>query len=148
MRLYDLRNYRSNGQLAAMDALERAGICIFCPENLTADPDHLVLHETANWVIIKNKFPYKGTRLHILLVPRTHVEDILDLDADAKGEYWPLLDWVKKKFGLDFFAVGMRTGDFHRTGSSIAHAHIHVIVGDVEAPGHEPVRFKMSSSPP
>src|SRR5262249_57035098 len=104
MELYDLRNFRSDEQLQAMRALDEAGICIFCPEFLTSDPAHPVLHETEHWIVTKNKFPYENTRLHLLLVPREHVDDVLVLTPAARDEYWTLLEWVKKTYDLDFFA--------------------------------------------
>lgn len=147
MALYQLTNFRHQEQLADMQALERAGICIFCPEHLTTDPDHPVLHETAHWVVTTNKYPYAGARLHLLLVPRAHVEDLLDLTPAARAEYWDVLEWVRDTYGLTFYCIGSRNGDGRYTGSSIAHVHVHVVVGDVDDPEHQGVRFKMSDRP-
>jgi diadenosine tetraphosphate (Ap4A) HIT family hydrolase len=148
MGLYQLGNFRHPQQLADMQALDRAGICIFCPEHLTGDPRHPVLHQTEHWIVTTNKYPYAGTRMHLLLVPRAHVEDLLDLDPAARDGYWSVLAWVKETYGLSFYCIGSRNGDGRYTGSSISHVHVHVVVGDVDDPEHRPVRFKMSDRPP
>jgi ATP adenylyltransferase len=145
--LYQLGNFRHPEQLADMQALDRDGTCIFCPEHLTADPSHPVLHESRHWLVTNNKYPYANTRLHLLLVPRAHVEDLLDLEPAARDEYWTVLEWIKKSYGLTFYSIGSRNGDSRYTGSSIAHVHVHVVVGDVDDPAHEAVRFKMSDRP-
>ncbi|NJC72875.1 HIT domain-containing protein [Planosporangium thailandense] len=147
MALYQLDNFRHPEQLADMQALENAGICIFCPQHLTTDPNHPVLHQTAHWVVTTNKYPYAETRLHLLLVPRAHVEDLLDLEPAARDEYWTVLRWVRDTYGLTFYSIGSRNGDGRYTGSSIAHVHVHVVVGDVDDPEHRGVRFKMSHRP-
>jgi diadenosine tetraphosphate (Ap4A) HIT family hydrolase len=147
MGLYQLDNFRHPEQLADMRALERDGICIFCPQHLTGDPEHPVLHETEHWVVTTNKYPYANTRLHLLLVPRAHTDDLLDLEPAARAEYWTVLEWIKETYRLTFYCIGSRNGDFRYTGSSIAHVHVHVVVGDVDDPEHQPVRFKMSDRP-
>ncbi|MGC9669034.1 HIT family protein [Planosporangium sp. 12N6] len=147
MGLYQLDNFRHPEQLADMRMLEQYGVCIFCPEHLTGDPAHPVLHETEHWIVTTNKYPYANTRLHLLLVPRAHVEDLLDLEPAARAEYWDVLEWVKAMYELEFYSIGSRNGDGRYTGSSIAHVHVHVVVGDVDDPEHQPVRFKMSGRP-
>jgi len=37
----------------------------------------------------------------------------------------------------------MRFGDTHYNGSSVEHLHAQLLQGDVDAPGHEPVRVKL-----
>ena len=85
MSLYYLGNYRTQEQLDDMIQLEAAGTCIFCPEHLAKDPTQRVLHRTTQWTITPNEFPYRGTRLHLLLVPDEHVTDMLDLSDEAQG---------------------------------------------------------------
>jgi diadenosine tetraphosphate (Ap4A) HIT family hydrolase len=144
MSLYYLANYRTPEQLADMRRLEAAGICIFCPEHLAADPDQRVVHRTAHWTVTPNEFPYPGTRLHLLLVPHRHVTDVLDLPPEAQADLFAALGWVRDAHGLAGYGLGVRCGDPASTGATIAHVHLHVIVGD---PAAEPVRFKMSQPP-
>ncbi|MFB9239387.1 HIT family protein [Plantactinospora siamensis] len=144
MPLYHLSNSRSAEQLADMLRLEAAGTCLFCPDELERDAEQQILHRTAHWTVTPNEFPYAGTRLHLLLVPHAHVGDLLDLPAAAQAEFWTVLGWVRDRYGLAYYGLGSRNGDPGRTGGTIEHVHLHVVVGDADDPAHQPVRMKLS----
>ena len=144
MGLYRLGNARTDEQLADMRRLEADGVCLFCPEILA---DQKIVHRAEHWTVTPNKFPYAGTRLHLLLVPDEHVADILDLSPEAQADFWSVLAWVREEYQLTYYGLGSRNGDFEYTGSTISHVHVHVLVGDVENPEHKPVRMKFSSRP-
>ncbi len=145
--LYYLGNARNPEQLADMRRLEAAGVCIFCPDQLEADPDQRVLHRTVHWIITPNKFPYRGTRLHLMLVPYEHVTDLVDLSPEAQQDFWAALAWVKDHCGLSFYGLAARNGDSEYTGGTVRHLHVHVLQGDVDDPEHQGVRAKLSSRP-
>lgn len=147
MPFYHLSNSRSEQQLTDMLRLEAAGVCVFCPDGLDRDPDQQILHRTAHWTVTPNEFPYAGTRLHLLLVPHAHVGDLLDLPAAAQAEFWPVLGWVRDRYGLTHYGLGSRNGEPGRTGATIEHLHVHVLVGDTDDPAHRPVRMKLSQRP-
>lgn len=148
MSFYYLGNSRNDEQLAEMIRLERQSKCLFCSDELGADPVNRVLARTDSWIITENRYPYQGAKLHLLLVPVQHVTDIVDLPEDALMDFWAALKWIKASFRLDFYGLGIRCGDCRFTGGTIRHVHVHVVVGDVADPGHEPVRLKLSSRPP
>lgn len=140
MSHYFAGHARTPEQAAKMARL--AGTCLFCD----AGPDDWpVLRRTAHWTVAPNQFPYGGARHHLLLVPTAHVTDLLDLDDAAHADFWTALRWVRDELGLTFYSLGARCGDCAATGGTIAHVHVHLVVGDVDDPAHEPVRFKMSS---
>lgn len=147
MPLYHLSNYRTEEQLDDMLALEAGGICIFCPAELDRDPHQRVVHRNEHWTVTPNKFPYRGTRLHLLLVPYAHVADLIDLDPDAQAAFWDALAWVRKEYGVTSYGLGARNGDGRFTGATIEHVHVHVLVGDVDDPAHDGVRMRLSSRP-
>jgi ATP adenylyltransferase len=147
MPLYHLPNHRTEQQRDEMIRLEAAGICILCPEHLARDRDQPILHRTPQWTVTPNKFPYAGTALHLLLVPDEHVPDLLDLSAPAQADFWAALGWVREHHGLTYYGLGSRNGDCRYTGGTIYHVHVHVIVGDVTSPEHQPVRLRLSSRP-
>jgi ATP adenylyltransferase len=149
--LYCTENYRTAEQLAEMERLEADGICLFCPDGQRWQAGHgreQVLHETRHWVIRPNEFPYAGTRLHLLLVPREHVTDVLDLAPDGQADFWTALGWVRERYELSYYALGMRNGDCRYTGATIRHVHAHVMAGDPAAEPHVPIRMRLSSRPP
>src|SRR5690348_11670996 len=100
LSLYCTDNYRTEEQLAEMRALEAAGICLFCPEALREHARQRVTFETAHWAVTPNAFPYAGTRLHLLVVPHQHVNDMLDLDDAARADFWVALRAVRERYGL------------------------------------------------
>jgi diadenosine tetraphosphate (Ap4A) HIT family hydrolase len=147
LSLYCTDNYRTAEQLAEMERLEAAGICLFCPDSLREHARQRVILETAHWSVTPNAFPYAGTKLHLLVVPRRHVNDMLDLDGAALSDFWTALRWIREEFGLGYYGLGVRNGNCSFTGATIAHVHAHVLVGDPDAAPEIPVRMKFSSRP-
>jgi diadenosine tetraphosphate (Ap4A) HIT family hydrolase len=147
MSLYYLGNYRTQAQLDDMLQLEAAGTCIFCPEHLAKDPNQRIVHRSAQWTVTPNEFPYRGTRLHLLLVPDEHVIDLLDLSDAAKADMWTVLTWIRAEYGLTFYSLVARNGECEFTGATVRHVHLHLLQGDVDDAQHEPVRTKLSSRP-
>lgn len=147
MKLYNADNYREPAQLDEMVRLEAAGICLFCPEHLDGPGHDRVVYRSDHWSVTPNEFPYAGTRLHLLLVPRQHVDDLCDLSPDAQTDLFVALGWAREHYGITFYGLSARNGDLRYTGGTIYHLHIHLLVGDVDDPDHEPVRVKLSSRP-
>jgi diadenosine tetraphosphate (Ap4A) HIT family hydrolase len=145
--LYYLGNARYPDQAEQMRRLEEAGVCIFCPGHVDAPDDPHVVLTTQDWVVRHNAYPYAGTKLHLLLVPRRHVPDLLDLtDAELAG-FWQVGRQLRERYGLPFYGLGARCGDCRYTGGTIEHVHVHLVVGDVESAEYSPVRLKLSSRP-
>jgi|1185.fasta_scaffold46688_2 ATP adenylyltransferase len=142
MSFYHFENSRTEEQTAEMRRLDAAGICLFCPGHLEGVQE--VLHRSEHWAVTPNRFPYSNAGLHLLLVPHTHVTDMVELTPEAQADFFSTLAWVREKFDLTYYGLGVRSGDSPVTGSTIKHLHVHVIVGDLD---REPVRFKMSSPP-
>ena len=145
MKLYYPGNSRSEEQLALMLELEAAGVCIFCPEHLANYRP--VVHKTALWTVTTNRFPYRGTQLHYLLLPDEHVDDLVDLSPDSQADFWTALRWARDEHGLTHYGLASRNGDCAFTGATIRHVHVHLVQGDVENPEHTPIRVKLSSHP-
>lgn len=146
---YYLGNSRNAEQRAEMQRLEAAGACLFCPGHLESGGEQRVLWHTpaSSWSVTENRYPYRGTKVHLLLIPALHVSDLLALPEDVLADFWVALRWVQDNYALEFYGLGVRCGDCRYTGGTIQHLHVHVIVGDVEDPEHEPVRLKLSSRP-
>ena len=147
LSLYCTDNYRTDEQLAEMRRLEAAGICLFCPAALREHARQQVIFETRHWAVTPNEFPYRGTRLHLLVVPHQHVNDMLDLGDDARSDFWTALRAIRERFDLDHYGLGVRNGNCGFTGATIAHVHAHVLVGDPALDPEVPVRMRFSSRP-
>src|SRR5690349_23256458 len=94
-----------------MRRLEADGVCLFCPEQLAADPQQEVVHRTAHWTVTPNRFPYADTTLHLMLVPHEHVADLVDLSGPAQQDFWAALGWVRDHHGLAYYGLAARNGD-------------------------------------
>lgn len=143
MSLYYFGNARSQEQLDQMRRLEAEGICIFCPSHLAHDPN--VVYRGAQWTVVPNKYPYRNTALHLLLLPNEHVTDMADLSPAAQQDLWPTLGWVRDHYALTAYGLAVRNGLTEYTGGTIRHLHLHLIQGDIDNPDHQPVRVKLTS---
>ena len=142
-----MSNYRTADQLAEMERLEAAGICLFCPSGLRESGQQRILLETSHWTVTLNTYPYQGTSFHALLVPHQHASDMVDLDPESQQDFWNALAAVRSRYSLAYYGLGVRNGDCRFTGGTITHVHAHVIVGDAASPTEVPVRMRFSSRP-
>lgn len=146
MSLYCFEHARTPEQLAEMQRLDAAGVCLFCPEYLASHPVQRTLFSTRHWTATPNEFPYPGTRLHVLLVPHEHAADLLELSEQARGDFWVALARLAGHYHLQHYGLGVRNGDCRLTGATIAHVHAHVLVSATGA-GAPPVRMRFSGQP-
>ena len=145
MSLYYPGNYRTQEQLDQMIELEVAGVCIFCPQHL---PQYRpIVHRTEHWSVTTNRFPYRGSKLHYLLLPDEHVEDLVDLTPAAHADFFTALRWARDTHDLRHYGLAARNGDCAFTGGTIRHVHVHLIQGDVENEEFHRVRVSLSSHP-
>ena len=142
---YDLRHAREQAQIEKMRHLIDEGICAFCEENFEKYHDNPVEFSSAHWVVSKNDYPYKRTSLHLLVVSKNHVRTFSELAPEARADFAEVLVAIEARWKLPSYAVGIRVGDPERNGGTLEHLHAHIVVGDTDDPGHEPVRFKMTS---
>jgi ATP adenylyltransferase len=105
--------------------------CIFC-EYAAAGPAHhrenLVLCERPGAYVMLNRYPFAAG--HLLVVPRRHVADLLDLPAD---EYVALMTLVRDACGAlrdatgaEGLNVGLNLGATAGAGIA-AHLHVHIV---------------------
>ena len=143
MSLYCFENARTPEQLAEMKQLEDAGTCIFCPDVLANHPRQRILYATEHWNVTPNEWPYAGTSLHLLLVPRQHVTDMLELPPEARNDFWTAMSVIAEHHDLSHYGLGIRNGDCRYTRGTIRHLHAHVLVSSKEEDAPE-VRMRFS----
>ncbi|NTV31308.1 HIT domain-containing protein [candidate division WWE3 bacterium] len=134
-----LEHARSADQLLVMQQITADGVCPFCMEHLFSYHDQPILWGGISWIITPSRWPYAGTRLHLLAISIQHVEHLSDVTPSAAMDLWQGLSWVEQNFTLAGGAIGLRFGDPTLNGGSVRHLHAHIIVAD----GQQPVRFKM-----
>ncbi len=142
-RLMHIRNARVPEQRAQMEDIKRRGICPFCRENFEADHKAPILFENHHWLLTKNDYPYEGTRLHLLLVHKKHVEDLAGMTQASLAALSPVLKWAKKRFRIRGGTFLMRFGDMRYNGATIAHLHAHIVVGVKEGKNTQDIKKKL-----
>jgi histidine triad (HIT) family protein len=100
--------------------------CIFCkiaageiPAKIVVENEHAVAFEDVN--------PQAPT--HVLVIPRTHVADVLEADEALIGRLMQTACEVAKKTGLDKSGFRVVTNTGATAGQSVFHLHIHVLGG-------------------
>jgi len=144
---YNLETSRLEEQRKQMEDLAARGVCAFCWDNFDIEHREPIELKTDHWIVTKNDYPYEHTKLHLLLIPDQHVSTLSELDPEVLADFMPTVVKVERQWKLEHYAVGIRSGDMRLTGGSVEHLHAHIIVGDIDNPEHESVRFKMSARP-
>lgn len=145
--LYYIDGGRELSQIWEMEDLEQRKVCFFCQKEFEKERPGAIEFETDYWYVTKNKYPYKGTSHHLLLVSKEHVNLTSKLSKEARAEIGEVVAMVEKKYKLKSYSHFMRNGDFRYNGATVFHLHGHVIAGDPERPDFDKVKVKLISKP-
>ena len=105
------------------------GVCPFCKEHFIYHTNP-ILKEGKFWLVTKNSAPYTGTKIHLLLLHKKHIEHVDRLSPAAWGELLSHLKWISKTYKLPAGSFFMRFGDMRYTGASVTqHLHAQIFVG-------------------
>lgn len=133
-RLLYVPNARLPEQRAQMEQLIADEICPFCPEHLEKNHREPITKEGVHWFVAPNDYPYPDAKLHLLLIPKRHVESFLELTPEERLEYFELMDWIAKEHDVRGGGLLMRWGEPELTGGTIYHLHAHFIAGNGDKP--------------
>lgn len=134
MALYYLANAVNARQAGRLARLENLGSCLLC------NPER-PLYATTHWSVVSQEESYPGANVHVLIASREHVTALTDLGAPALADLHRVLAWARQMFQPAGWGLVARNGDPARSGASIAHLHLHLIVPDEEALGGVQVTF-------
>lgn len=73
---------REDAQRARMEQSEQNKMCIFCEEGLQQIHKLPIQKENRSFLVTDNAFPYEGTAHHLLVIPKKHISNILELGND------------------------------------------------------------------
>ena len=97
--------------------------CIFC-KIISGDFNTEFVYETDKLVVFKDINP--KAPIHLLLVPKLHVESLNELDdKELLGDLMMGVKEVTKKIGLKSYRTQINTGK--EAGQEVFHLHIHVL---------------------
>jgi diadenosine tetraphosphate (Ap4A) HIT family hydrolase len=135
---------RTPEQIALMQKIIADGVCPFCAEYFRKYHPKPVLKETDHWFFTENMSPYVGTKYHFIFVYKpAHITTPSELPPEALVDLHHLLDSAIAEYKIVGGSFFMRFGEHKYNGSSVEHLHAHLLMGDADAPGHEPVRVKL-----
>ncbi len=97
--------------------------CIFC-KIIYGDFNTEFVYETDKLVVFKDINP--KAPIHLLLVPKMHVESLNELDdKELLGDLMMGVKEVTKKIGLKSYRTQINTGK--EAGQEVFHLHIHIL---------------------
>ena len=94
----DLDNAREDEQKKVMEDIIKANHCPFCEENLKKYHKEPILKEGEFWIVTNNQWPYKNTKVHLLIIYKEHVINLANLDSNAGKELFDLIKWAEKEY--------------------------------------------------
>lgn len=123
--------------LANLQETAKGGKCPFCAPNIV----NQLVCETMCWRVVTNHFPYKNSRLHLLILPKRHIITPADLTWQEWAGMGEAIYKATNRFPYlaDGYGLALRTGEIG--GVTLWHLHWHLIVPSVVEHGQIPVNF-------
>jgi histidine triad (HIT) family protein len=98
--------------------------CTFCRILRGELASHLIFEDEAHAVFLDHRPLFPG---HCLVVPRTHVETLLDLPTERVGPLFVLVQRISRAVERGTGADGFFNAVNNRISQSVPHLHVHVI---------------------
>lgn len=100
--------------------------CIFC-KIINGDFGTEFVYENEVAVVFKDINPKAD--IHLLVVPRLHVESLNELeDEELLGKLMMTVKEVTRKLGINSFRTVINTGK--DAGQEVFHLHLHILAGE------------------
>ena len=100
--------------------------CIFC-KIISGDIPSATVYENDEFKAILDRFP--SNKGHVLIMPKTHVANIFEIDPDMAGRLFKLAAQIapvmKETFGFENMNVVQNNGPI--AGQTVNHFHLHLI---------------------
>jgi len=128
-----IRYYGDNHEeVARYKKIMEEGKCPFCPGNIKNDGREIVA-KTARWNIIKNQFPYEGSELHLLIIPKRHITTLECLLCKEWSELRMVTNLILKKYSFLKNGYGLAARIGEDGGVTLYHLHLHLIAPKVDS---------------
>jgi histidine triad (HIT) family protein len=98
--------------------------CAFCSIIAGSEPSARVLETPDTSAFLDKRPVFKG---HVLVVPRTHIETLLDLPAAALPALFSTVQRVARAVEAGLGAGGTFVAINNRVSQSVPHLHVHVV---------------------
>lgn len=105
-------------------------MCIFCKIINKESPSTVIL-EDKNFICIKNIYPQSP--IHVLIIPKIHLESIASLEDSHENLMWKMLLFARdvwKELNLSWYRLQFNVwADWWQ---EIAHIHLHLLANKVK----------------
>ncbi len=108
-------------------------MCIFCKIVAGEIPSNKVL-ENENFIAFHDLYP--KAPVHILIIPKEHVDCFQEVSAELMAEATPFIQEVATLLGLDKSGYRLITNNGDDGGQEIHHLHFHLLGGGKLAWNH------------
>jgi len=101
-------------------------MCIFCKIVKGEIPNNTV-HENDDFLAFHDLYP--KAPVHVLIIPKVHVDNFQSVDAEIMAKMTPFIQEVAQKLGLDITGYRLITNNGEDGGQEIPHLHFHMLGG-------------------
>jgi histidine triad (HIT) family protein len=101
-------------------------MCIFCKIVNGEIPNNTV-HENEHFLAFHDLYP--KAPIHILIIPKQHVDCFQDVSPQMMADMTPFMQEVAKKVGIDQSGYRLITNNGSDGGQEIKHLHFHLLGG-------------------
>jgi histidine triad (HIT) family protein len=98
--------------------------CVFCGIVRGEIAAEIVAEDADHVAFLDNRPLFPG---HVLVIPRAHVETLVDLDAAAIGPLFTLVQRVARAVEVGLACDGVFVANNNRVSQSVPHLHVHVV---------------------
>ncbi len=98
--------------------------CLFCRVGSRELPGHIVYEDALTVAFLDHRPLFPG---HALVVPRAHVETLIDLPAPAVAPLFAAVQVLARAVERGLGAAGSFVAVNNRVSQSVPHLHVHVV---------------------
>ncbi len=138
-----LNSARHLDQLVKMLIISSKGICSFCPQYLPRFHTGGIVTQNTNWQVVNNGWPYKGTSIHLLVIPKRHLTDLTQISQIEWLDLGSIIKKLVTDHSLTGYSLFCRSGNMKQTGATVAHLHFHLLSGQNEDGEGQPIKVKL-----
>jgi len=129
MKSVNVKNTRSEKYASVLRKIQKDNVCPFCEEHFLKYHTKPIIKNGKYWILTENFNPYPGTKHHLLVVSKRHVQHFKDLSPAAYVELFEIVQPELERRGIKGAGLFMRFGDTNFNFSSVAHLHAQIISG-------------------
>ncbi len=103
--------------------------CIFC-KIINRDIPSDIVYEDENVLAFKDINPQMP--IHILVIPKKHIESIIDLKSEDEalvGKIFTVIKSIAKDIGIDKTGFRVISNCGENAGQTVKHLHFHILSG-------------------